>query len=112
MADKSLQLSVRSMLRDIMTGSLPKEMTPIAWKIPSLIVRSLKPNVPLDSAGTVNPCVTTAIRMIIMLIKANVLALASYFKIVSTPSAFEYFAFVAYRTDTPSQYPCIGSMAS
>jgi hypothetical protein len=63
---------------------LPNEMTPIAWKMPSFIVKSLQPKFPLESAGTVNPCVKTAIKMIIMLIKASVLAFASYIKTVST----------------------------
>lgn len=56
----------------------PKEMTPTAWKKPSLIVKRglLKP--PLSELGTPNPWVTTATRMTDMLIKANALAFASY----------------------------------
>ena len=55
----------------------------MAWKSPSLIVQSRTPNVPRNSAGTENPCVTTVAMMTNMLINANVLAFASCMKIVS-----------------------------
>lgn len=54
------------------------EMTPIAWKTPSLIHIISFPIFPLLSAGTVHPCVTTARRMINMLMSASVLAFASF----------------------------------
>ena len=49
----------------------------MAWKMPLLTVRRGVLNVPRDSAGTKKPCVATVKRMIIMLIKASVLALAN-----------------------------------
>jgi len=49
----------------------------MAWKTPELIVQSGVLKVPLDSAGTKKPCVTTVNRMTIMLISASVLAFAS-----------------------------------
>jgi hypothetical protein len=72
-------------------GSAPNEITPMAWNMPSLIVKRLVPNVPLDSAGTVNPCVTTVTKIIIMLINASVLAFANYTKVsILFPHALEY----------------------
>lgn len=59
-------------------GGKPKEMTPMAWKIPSLIVQRRTPNVPRSSGGTLKPWVTTVTMMINMLINANVLAFANY----------------------------------
>ena len=57
----------------------PNDMTPIAWKIPLLMVKRGVLNVPLDSFGTMKPWVTTVNSMMTMLINASVLAFASYF---------------------------------
>jgi hypothetical protein len=51
----------------------------MAWKTPSLIVRSGLLNDPLDSAGTRKPWVITVKSITTMLINARVLALASWF---------------------------------
>jgi hypothetical protein len=56
----------------------PKDITPMAWKMPLLMVRRGVLKFPRDSAGTRNPCVTTVMRMIIMLMRASVLAFASF----------------------------------
>lgn len=64
-------------------GDKPKDMTPMAWKMPTLIVQSGKSNVPRNSAGTENPCVTTVPIMTNILNNANVLAFASCAKIIS-----------------------------
>lgn len=58
----------------------PKEMTPTAWKMPVLMVKRGRLKVPFEDAGTKKPCVTTVIKMITILIKAKVLALANYFR--------------------------------
>lgn len=55
-----------------------KEITPIAWKIPSLIHIISPPIFPLFSEGTVQPCVTTVKTITSILISANVLAFASF----------------------------------
>jgi hypothetical protein len=57
---------------------VPKDITPMAWVTPLLIVRRGVLKVPLASFGTRNPWVTTVNKMTIMLIKAKVLALANY----------------------------------
>lgn len=49
----------------------------MAWKMPSFMVRRDVVNSPLSSLGTINPCVTTVNRMIIILISAKVLAFAN-----------------------------------
>jgi hypothetical protein len=59
-------------------------MTPIAWKMPSLITRRL--NVfsdPFVSGGAIAPSKTTVRTMMPMLMSANVLAFASYTSPVS-----------------------------
>lgn len=61
-----------------MGRAVPNDMTPIAWNIPLLIVKRGRPKLPLESAGTRNPWVATAIRITSMLINAKVLALANY----------------------------------
>jgi len=54
-------------------------MTPIAWKMPSLITRRLNVfSEPLDSLGAKAPSITTVTTMMPMLTSARVLALASY----------------------------------
>jgi hypothetical protein len=58
----------------------PKEMTPTAWKMPVLMVKRGRLKVPFEDAGTKKPCVTTVVKMITILIKAKVLALANYFR--------------------------------
>jgi hypothetical protein len=58
----------------------PKEITPMDWKTPLLIVRRGILKLPLSDAGTRTPCVTTVIRMIAILINARVLAFANYFR--------------------------------
>jgi hypothetical protein len=50
----------------------------MAWNTPLLMVSRGVLKLPLDSAGTLNPCVTTVIRITPILINANVLAFASY----------------------------------
>lgn len=60
------------------TDNKPNDMTPIAWKIPLLMVKRGVLNVPLDSFGTMKPWVTTVNSMMTMLINASVLAFASY----------------------------------
>lgn len=55
----------------------PKDMTPIAWKTPLLMVKRGVLKVPLDSFGTMKPWVTTVNKMMTMLINASVLAFAS-----------------------------------
>lgn len=57
---------------------VPKEMMPMAWKMPSLIVQSRTLNVPRNSDGTAKPCVTTVTMITNMLINANVLAFDNY----------------------------------
>lgn len=64
-------------------GGKPKEMTPMAWKMPTLMVQSGKSNVPRSSAGIENPCVTIVATMTNILNRANVLAFASYVNTVS-----------------------------
>jgi hypothetical protein len=59
-------------------GHIPKDITPMACVTPLLMVKRDVSNVPLDSAGTVNPCVTTVSKMTSILINASVLAFASY----------------------------------
>lgn len=66
-------------------GSGPNDITPIAWKKPSFIMRRELSNVPLDSAGTRKPWVMTVKRIIIILIRAKVEAFANYHIIVSIP---------------------------
>ena len=56
----------------------PKDITPMAWNTPLLIVRRGVSKVPLDSGETKKPCVTTVIKMIVILINASVLAFANY----------------------------------
>lgn len=56
----------------------PKDITPMAWNMPLLMVRRGVLKVPRDSDGTRKPCVTTVTRMTIMLIRASVLAFANY----------------------------------
>jgi hypothetical protein len=56
----------------------PKDITPMAWKTPLLRVKRGVLKVPFSDLGTRKPCVTTAIKITIMLIKANVLALANF----------------------------------
>jgi hypothetical protein len=56
----------------------PKDITPMAWKNPSLIVSKGVGKSPRDSFGTRNPCVTTVTKMTIILINASVLAFANY----------------------------------
>jgi hypothetical protein len=63
----------------------PNDITPMAWNTPLLIVSRGVLKVPLDSAGTRNPCVTTVIRITPMLINANVLAFASCTSQSSSP---------------------------
>lgn len=57
---------------------VPKEMTPMDWKIPPLMVKRGVLNEPLSSEATKTPCTRTVTTMTIMPISANVLALASY----------------------------------
>lgn len=52
----------------------------MAWKTPLLSVRRGVLNDPRASLGTIAPCVRTVIKMIIMLIKASVLAFANYIR--------------------------------
>lgn len=54
------------------------EITPMAWKTPSLIHIMSFPIFPLLSVGTVHPCVTTVRRITNMLMSASVLAFASF----------------------------------
>ena len=53
-------------------------MTPIAWKKPLFTVNIGREKFPRSAAGTRNPCVTTVTTMMVMLARANALALASY----------------------------------
>jgi hypothetical protein len=85
-----------------MKGGIPKEITPIAWNIPSLTSRRDLSKVPLDSAGTKKPCVTTVNKMIIILIRASVLAFANL-PILSAPSSTPPL----HSMHIPLQYPCI-----
>jgi len=57
---------------------VPKEITPMAWNMPSLMVQRRTLNVPRNSDGTVKPCVTTVTMITNMLINANVLAFDNY----------------------------------
>lgn len=59
----------------------PNDMTPMAWKMPLLIVRSGVVNSPRSAVGVMMPCTTTVMIMMIMLIKASVLAFASYVEV-------------------------------
>lgn len=56
---------------------LPKEMTPMAWKMPLFIVRSGAVSSPRSAAGVRMPCITTVTMMMTMLTSARVLAFAS-----------------------------------
>jgi hypothetical protein len=56
----------------------PNDITPIAWSMPEFTVSSGVLKDPRSSAGAKRPCITTVTRMTIMLIKASVLALASF----------------------------------
>lgn len=56
---------------------VPNEMTPIAWNMPELMVRSGVVKEPRASEGVMKPCTTTVRMMMIMLMRASVLAFAS-----------------------------------
>lgn len=56
---------------------IPNDITPIAWNIPVLTVRSGVLKEPLASVGARTPWTTTVTMMTTMLIKASVLAFAS-----------------------------------
>lgn len=56
---------------------IPNEITPIAWNMPVLTVRSGVLKDPRASEGVMMPCTTTVTMMMIMLIRASVLAFAS-----------------------------------
>lgn len=57
---------------------LPNDITPIAWNTPSLTVNNGLLKLPLFSAGTVKPWVTTVRMMTSMLMSARALAFANY----------------------------------
>lgn len=57
-------------------GNKPNDITPMAWKTPSLMMMDPFSG-PLDSAGAKGPWVTMVMRMRTMLINAKVLAFAS-----------------------------------
>lgn len=69
------------MRRELWWQTKANDITPMASKMPSLIIRDPR-SWPLDSAGTRKDWVTTVIMMTIMLMSANPLALASYWMLV------------------------------
>ena len=56
---------------------IPKDITPMAWNMPSFMIRRLLSKEPLNSAGASAPCTTTVTIMMAMLMSASVLAFAS-----------------------------------
>lgn len=60
---------------------IPNDITPIAGSMPEFIVSSGVLKDPRSSEGTKTLWITTVIRMTIMLIKARVLAFASFSRI-------------------------------
>lgn len=76
MADKCFLLSVCHPMRWGNGEDEPNDITPMAWKTPSLMMMDPFSG-PLDSAGAKGPWVTMVMRMRTMLINAKVLAFAS-----------------------------------
>lgn len=61
--------------------NVPKDITPIAWNMPSLMMSRFQlANVPLSSAGANPPCTRTVIKITAMLTRARVLAFASCYQ--------------------------------
>jgi hypothetical protein len=77
-----------------------KEITPIAWKKPLLMVNRGSENEPRSSGGTQKPWLTTVKTMMIMLARAKALAFASYL----SPSAMRLSAQLP--SDAPLKYLC------
>jgi hypothetical protein len=65
--------------KQMTVGYEPNEITPMAWNTPSFMVKRGLEKVPLNSVGTMNPCVTTVTNITIILINASVLAFANCF---------------------------------
>lgn len=57
---------------------VPNDITPMAWKMPLLIVNSGVLKEPRSADGTSTPCTSTVTTMTSMPIRAIVLALANY----------------------------------
>lgn len=73
--------SDNSLARRGVVMNIPNDITPMAESMPEFTVSSGVLKDPRSSEGTKTPWITTVTRMTIMLIKASVLALASFSRV-------------------------------
>lgn len=66
---------------------VPNEITPTAWNMPPLMVSNGVVKEPLSAKGVRAPCMTTVDMMMVILMRASVLAFASCIAPISSGSS-------------------------